>query len=1755
MKARVAGVVVFCGVLGLSLVRDSCNSSFQGIEKKPVQSWNVPYGQEFWRVKAQAQGSNQIDTANVIERVSHAFEGDKVVANAYQASVDHGGIRFAPRNDPSSEASLRTISISRGGEIVPGGQGSWSVYGNTAQRLFSGPYGLVEHCQARQDGLELSWVLRQPLAGPGTLRLEVAIEGFTYHSTTASGHHFADGEGVARLRIGPVTIVDSAGNRSEGRSEVRGDILLVQVSEDILGQAQYPLAIDPLISPEFGIDEPVPGLAGGNQIDPAVACNGRDYLVVWINPSPGPSGGQGDIRGTRVRSSDGLILDVGGLPISTAPQNQRNPVVASDGTDYFVAWVDDRNFSQTSADIYGTKITSDGRVVAPNGVAVCNLSGSQEEPGIACNGSNYLVVWTQGRVMGTFVGRDGVVISTNVPIATGAPTKFAPAVASDGQDYLVVWHQASATQEDIYGARVSSAGEVLDPAGFSISTAASIQSYPSVAGNSGGYLVAWLDRRSGAHYDIFAARVAPTGEVLDPDGIGIYPGPGDQFQPAVTAAAGEFHIVYTQQSSASLYLARVNSEGYLLDFDPLLLATGRTWHERPALASNNEQTFVVFASTPPGVPSQTDIVGLRLYLDGAPYDPRGFPISLELNAQNAPAVAANGQNFLIVWQDGRGESPRNIYGARAAADGTILDVQGLAISTAPGEQEFPSVASNGRDFLVVWRDTRDFLSRGYDLYGARVTAEGVVRETNGIPLATTVSYEMESAVAGNENGYLVTWRMFDYNIRAQHVSNEGALAGPTNLDLAGANPAVASNGRDYMVVWQGQRLGDSIWKLYGARLSSTGALLDPAPVPIHTQSYNHLFPAIASDGRNYFVVWEGSLFPWEGPDIFGEFVSSEGVAAAAFPIFRDNPLQSFADVVFDGRDYLVLCEDQRNANRSGTDIYGAKVTTGGLVFPNGGFAVNASAGNQLRPAAAALDGNVLAVCQSPTNIDLVRLSANLITRGLPSPWQNQDIGSAPLPGDADAADGAFLVRGSGAAIGQNADAFHFVFQPLSGRVQVKTRLARTESGFAGIVIRESLDAGARHAFLGISLNHLVFGWRDAVNGSTQVESFLGSWPVWLRLLRIDNTVLALQSYDGWQWHPVGSITLDLPNDVLVGLAVGSSDDSQLNTASFEEVSVFPSGVSTDSDSDGVPDPIDLCPVTTLGTIPNATGCSVTQLCPCESMRSQDDYITCIETNATAFYRAGLITHAQQRALIEQASSTECPPLFGNNRGIVYGLLHTSLGSGILQFDGECNCSLRVESPGTGDDPFGVSVFLGEADSGAFIYPTAGEWGNYDPEWFLMGQAYGRMTSAGHDALIASVRVTKPGYEVYPVDVDLSPLEPQSLTFQVFSNDTVLAEATTPGAIGRIVVNSAPLVVPRGNPFWRMSDGNIGVLIEFTDTTEIFDEDPWPRFGVSGPFGNGIRGNRVFIRANQPAKRALYCSRVDVFANIPFSIDDERLGMFSHAHKALGPVLFDTAGGRLTVAHHSRSEPQDWIGTIIEETGTRLEVDLKPLVLDMPESVFRLSAGGWTDSEDGYFTEASLTHRDGKLILDASSYSETRHLKVFRNGSLVGAAAYSNNVATATLSLKNNHIPTILGCSVFIESSNMVSLSISFKELVDFTLSDGASLRGNNLRITAITSQPVIEIRQLALEIAGIHSFTITGERSEVIPPALRITSSSGKVVLTWPDNTRLFTLEAAPSLNVPFTRLTNEVDFLDNQNVLTLPVDSGIRFFQLNSPQ
>jgi len=182
--------------------------------------------------------------------------------------------------------------------------------------------------------------------------------------------------------------------------------------------------------------------------------------------------------------------------------------------------------------------------------------------------------------------------------------------------------------------------------------------------------------------------------------------------------------------------------------------------------------------------------------------------------------------------------------------------------------------------------------------------------------------------------------------------------------------------------------------------------------------------------------------------------------------------------------------------------------------------------------------------------------------GLPGPWSSQDIGAVGPAGSASWTSGTFTVKGAGADIWYSADALHYVWQPVTGDVDVVARVVSEEYVHAwvkgGVMIRQALTPESPQAMMLVSPGKgLAFQRRTATWGnSTSTSGGAGTAPMWVKLERRNDTITAYRSTDGVAWTLVGSDSFTMPPTVYVGLAVSSHDAARLAAVTFDQVSVI-----------------------------------------------------------------------------------------------------------------------------------------------------------------------------------------------------------------------------------------------------------------------------------------------------------------------------------------------------------------------------------------------------------------------------------------------------------------------------------------------------------------------------------------------------------------------------------------------------------------------
>jgi YD repeat-containing protein len=200
----------------------------------------------------------------------------------------------------------------------------------------------------------------------------------------------------------------------------------------------------------------------------------------------------------------------------------------------------------------------------------------------------------------------------------------------------------------------------------------------------------------------------------------------------------------------------------------------------------------------------------------------------------------------------------------------------------------------------------------------------------------------------------------------------------------------------------------------------------------------------------------------------------------------------------------------------------------------------------------------LVVSVAPSMFDSNYEIFTVTSQPLPNGWLDQDIGDTVLTGSATFAGGTFTVNAAGYGMLGTADGLHFVYQPLSGDGSIIARVASVQSNAAaGVMIRETLDADSTDATVFYQWAYGEFDDRPSTGSSTaQQWSAQAALPYWVQLVRSGNTFTSYSSPDGMNWTQMGtSQTITMAQNAYIGLVLSGSTISNLNAATFDNVSV------------------------------------------------------------------------------------------------------------------------------------------------------------------------------------------------------------------------------------------------------------------------------------------------------------------------------------------------------------------------------------------------------------------------------------------------------------------------------------------------------------------------------------------------------------------------------------------------------------------------
>jgi hypothetical protein len=386
--------------------------------------------------------------------------------------------------------------------------------------------------------------------------------------------------------------------------------------------------------------------------------------------------------------------------------------------------------------------------------------------------------------------------------------------------------------------------------------------------------------------------------------------------------------------------------------------------------------------------TDSDVYGARVGFDGTLVDQLPFRLTPDARTQKVARLAFNGTDWLVAYSDDDGAGAVQVGATRVAADGTVRDPNGIAVTTGTGDHLLQDVASDGADFLVTWYAA--------GIQAAIVSSAGAAQPPFMVGSATPSGPAGVSADAFNGTEYLVAYSETvgaNQYLRARRVSRAGALVG-SRIEL-GTVPSVslvdvASDGTSWLVSYVSDALR---WQVVAAdgtlggtgsaagtfgglttdpvsRLSSTG---NGAGFTLATIQGTSLFLAHISAGGTLMT----SASPAASGDVFEVAVARGGGSdfltyTATTPVFSApargarldsnlnlasaRPILSFhaneqdlPHAAFNGTNYLVVWEDLRGSQSAAQSdlwlgppagtVYGRRVSPSGQLLGSSSFTI------------------------------------------------------------------------------------------------------------------------------------------------------------------------------------------------------------------------------------------------------------------------------------------------------------------------------------------------------------------------------------------------------------------------------------------------------------------------------------------------------------------------------------------------------------------------------------------------------------------------------------------------------------------------------------------------------------------------------------------------------------------------------------------------------------------------------------------------
>ncbi len=573
----------------------------------------------------------------------------------------------------------------------------------------------------------------------------------------------------------------------------------------------------------LGEIDPNPVHVANSGTDPRLATNGQDFMVI-----------SRENRAYRINHA-GVPLDgLAGVDFDSINGTGWQPSgggVAWEGSSWLIVFPSTPS-ALGNSDLYTVRISSDGNVLPPGATLLVGSVDFEWKPAIGAGPSGGAqIAWSQraNLVPETVRGLSlsaGAAPGQDVDIAVGLPRQTYLRFETAEDRHLAVFVSENDGEARLVAQRVDASGQAIDPEPTRLATfPEGVLVRPDVSFNGSLYLVVWNDVTG----SVWGQRLDVNNVLVDPDPVELVS--RDAAKGAAIGALGDdFLLAYPHRFSSDIqYLKAVRIDGASLALLDTPFFIGFNYALNPNVVDFGGRWLVLWEDQLRHDRRDSDIAAVWVDAGG---NATGSFLVDQGGFADTPDIALAPDRALITWSDNLDWLNSQVEGRIMFPDGTFLGGEFL-IAEDNGEQVLPRAAWDGTDFGVAWTDYRSIQGVEHqraDIYAARIALDGTVIDPNGFALTSSPLSEDLPDVAGAPGSVVVAYseqagrqapevqRLSLQRLAGgMTLSISGTCPGPVTATVSGGEPgsevAVVSAANDNGFVLRGKGCPNTLFEI------------------------------------------------------------------------------------------------------------------------------------------------------------------------------------------------------------------------------------------------------------------------------------------------------------------------------------------------------------------------------------------------------------------------------------------------------------------------------------------------------------------------------------------------------------------------------------------------------------------------------------------------------------------------------------------------------------------------------------------------------------------------------------------------------------------------------------------------------------------------------------------------------------------------------------------------------------------------------